>query len=317
MILTTAGELRLKKFENTATGLFYNSAGYVDKIDLTTTSQFLRGDGTFSTEIIHNDQGGGMQLHQLGTTIKTNEIKFLHNNVQQWAIGSHLSINSSDPASFFIWNNRITAPRVSLYIDGPTNNVGLGTEIPETDLDVKKLGEEVKVRAFAGGQTGSNYYKSSLWAANDAFGYGLGVDNNGVGHFYFNYNTPSSAFTVTHQGRIGINMIAPNYSSDDNDIYKLYVDGGIKARDVMVTATTPMPDYVFEKNYHLMSIYELESYIIKYKHLPDVISADEASIAQGVSVAEMQHSLLRKIEEQTLYIIGLQKQIDELRNSLK
>ena len=43
--------------------------------------------------------------------------------------------------------------------------------------------------------------------------------------------------------------------------------------------------------------------------MPDIPSAKE-----GVDVGEMYKLLLQKVEEPTLYIIDLQKQIDELRS---
>ncbi|HCI58751.1 MAG TPA: hypothetical protein DFH96_08205, partial [Bacteroidetes bacterium] len=70
---------------------------------------------------------------------------------------------------------------------------------------------------------------------------------------------------------------------------------------------------VFAKDYELMGIYELEAYLKKHKHLPEIPSAVEVESNEGFEVGDMQTKLLKKIEEQTLYIISLQKQIDELK----
>jgi len=46
-------------------------------------------------------------------------------------------------------------------------------------------------------------------------------------------------------------------------------------------------------------------------HLPEIPSAEEAE-ADGVDLGEMNRLLLQKVEELTLYVIDLQKQLDEL-----
>ena len=72
------------------------------------------------------------------------------------------------------------------------------------------------------------------------------------------------------------------------------------------------PDFVFGNNYKLMNLYELEQYINTNQHLPDVPAAQEVS-ANGIDLGEMNAILLQKVEELTLHIIELQKQIDELK----
>jgi hypothetical protein len=71
-------------------------------------------------------------------------------------------------------------------------------------------------------------------------------------------------------------------------------------------------DYVFAKNYQLMPIQDLEKFIAINKHLPNIPSAEEV-VREGINMNEITAKLLEKVEEQTLYIINLQKQIDELR----
>jgi len=75
---------------------------------------------------------------------------------------------------------------------------------------------------------------------------------------------------------------------------------------------TGWPDYVFDKSYNLMPLSETEQYIQANGHLPNVPSAAEVE-ADGMSVGEMNKVLLQKVEELTLYVIELQKQIDELK----
>ncbi|MES2559880.1 MAG: hypothetical protein V4590_09085 [Bacteroidota bacterium] len=73
------------------------------------------------------------------------------------------------------------------------------------------------------------------------------------------------------------------------------------------------PDYVFEKSYNLLSIKEVELYIAKNKHLPNVKSATEMQNEGTIDVSAMQFKLLEKVEELTLYMIQLKNENDELK----
>jgi hypothetical protein len=70
---------------------------------------------------------------------------------------------------------------------------------------------------------------------------------------------------------------------------------------------------VFDEDYDLMSLSEVESFIKENKHLPDVPSAKEVK-KDGLDVAEMNATLLKKVEELTLHIIELEKKVNELQN---
>ena len=63
-----------------------------------------------------------------------------------------------------------------------------------------------------------------------------------------------------------------------------------------------------------MPLQEVEDYINANGHLPEVPSAAEAE-ADGVDLGEMNKLLLQKVEELTLYVIDLQKQVKELKSN--
>ena len=88
--------------------------------------------------------------------------------------------------------------------------------------------------------------------------------------------------------------------------------GNMKVKHLRVT-TTDWPDYVFGKAYRLMPLNEVETYVNKEGHLPEIPSASEVE-TDGVDQGEMNKMLLQKVEELTLYIIDLRKQIEELKN---
>ena len=77
--------------------------------------------------------------------------------------------------------------------------------------------------------------------------------------------------------------------------------------------TLNVPDYVFEPQYILKTLPEVEKHISEHKHLPSVPSREDKSGWSQLSVGDRDMKLLEKVEELTLYIIDLQKQIDELK----
>ena len=141
------------------------------------------------------------------------------------------------------------------------------------------------------------------YVSNESEGYGLNFwrpwtsTQIGGNHYLF----------LSDSGNVGIGTKNPQA--------KLAVNGDILAKSIRVnTSSTYWPDYVFGKDYNLMSLRELEAYIAKNKHLPGIPSAREIDAMNEVDLGEMNALLLEKVEELTRYIIELQKQIDELRN---
>lgn len=110
---------------------------------------------------------------------------------------------------------------------------------------------------------------------------------------------------IVGNGNVGINTLNPTE--------KLAVNGKIRAREIRVDALD-MPDYVFEEGYEVGTLEDLESYIKKNKHLPEIPSAIEAE-KNGLELGEMNKLLLKKIEELTLYIIEEHK-LNEKRGDL-
>lgn len=98
-------------------------------------------------------------------------------------------------------------------------------------------------------------------------------------------------------------------------ILQLDNNGLLHARRIKVDTDT-WADFVFEKNYKLMSLNELQSYINENKHLPNVPSENEV-VENGVDLVEMNKILLQKVEELTLYLLQQQKEIDELKEKVK
>jgi hypothetical protein len=93
------------------------------------------------------------------------------------------------------------------------------------------------------------------------------------------------------------------------------VKGGIlteKVKVALAVAGTDWADYVFEPSYKLMPLEDVESFTKENKHLPNVPSADEM-VNSGLDVAQTSKMFMEKIEELTLYMIELNKEVKSLK----
>ncbi|MBO7606384.1 MAG: hypothetical protein J6T28_02035 [Paludibacteraceae bacterium] len=86
----------------------------------------------------------------------------------------------------------------------------------------------------------------------------------------------------------------------------------IRTEDITVDMNNAA-DYVFDENYNLRSLSDVESFVKENKHLPGVPSAAEMA-EKGMSVSQMSNLLLEKVEELTLHMIELEKENKMLRS---
>jgi len=196
------------------------------------------------------------------------------------------------------WDN----PIVKLF---PTNkitsfygNVGIGTTNPQSKLEVN----------------------GSFKAGNDdnQFTY----DGHADLRLKFKNRGTGGRVIVHDEG----NTLSINYAEDFNGGTKLgyyflvkgrnaSLKGKFEAKEIKVTET-PTADFVFEEDYKLPTLQEVEKHIKEKKHLPEIASAKQME-KEGVNVGEFQIQLLQKIEELTLYIIEQNKRIEEQNNRIK
>ncbi len=125
-----------------------------------------------------------------------------------------------------------------------------------------------------------------------------------------NANLPTvnwQAANLYVSGAMGIGTNPPNPNN-----YRLSVNGDIRGKELIVESG--WSDFVFSPEYRLLTLKEVEEYIIENGHLKDI---PPASVVQkdGIGLAEMNMRLLQKVEELTLYIIELNKQLTELEKA--
>ena len=114
--------------------------------------------------------------------------------------------------------------------------------------------------------------------------------------------------SIVQNGTVGI-------GTSDTKGFKFAVAGNMITEKLVVKLSSAWPDYVFEPNYKLPALSYVEKYIQEFGHLPGVTSAKEVE-EKGIDVAETQGQLLKKIEELTLYVIELKKEMDQLKKQV-
>lgn len=113
---------------------------------------------------------------------------------------------------------------------------------------------------------------------------------------------------ISPGGQVMIGKTTPTTQPD----YKLAVDGKLVAQTMYVTAPGTWADFVFEPGYNSMPLPELETYLAVNKHLPLIPAASQVE-ANGYNVTEMDAKLLQTIEELTLQVIRLGKEVEQLK----
>lgn len=164
------------------------------------------------------------------------------------------------------------------------------------------------------------------------------LDNNISNSLMIGFNSDTATLFVGPStgvgtfGKVGIATTSPIRTFDVNGMSHfadtmsigttktngsmLAVAGKISAEEVEVSLSSTWPDFVFSTSYELNTLAQVEEYINKHSHLPNVPSAEEVA-EKGINIAEMDAILLQKIEELTLYAIAQQKQIDEQKKLIE
>ncbi|PRD44975.1 hypothetical protein [Sphingobacterium haloxyli] len=153
---------------------------------------------------------------------------------------------------------------------------------------------------------GTSYYQTADSPL--IFGSGLNGGGEATHRFYLAYGaSPWSSPLGMHilpNGNVGIGVISP--------VARLTVNGNILAKEIKVTNNITVPDYVFEPDYQLSSLSDIEAYVKEHKHLPEIPSAKDIE-RDGLDLGDMNLLLLKKVEELTLHLIEKEKKIGEQR----
>jgi hypothetical protein len=209
----------------------------------------------------------------------------------------------------------------------PNGNIGIGTSSPSALLDING-NTIIRGSLFVNGIIELGDSSSFVLPQGISFS-DLDIANNlRIGNNSLFLRNDNHIYTTEESGPIFIqsigeqntilNLIGGNVGigTDDTKGYKLAVAGVVVAEEIVIKYKEDWPDFVFCNNYELMELGRLEAFIQKNKCLPEVPNANQVA-ETGISLGEMNAILLKKIEELTLYIINQQKEIDEIKNTMK
>ncbi|MEM9981554.1 MAG: hypothetical protein AAF734_03590 [Bacteroidota bacterium] len=135
----------------------------------------------------------------------------------------------------------------------------------------------------------------------------LGTNNweltsRGTNAFQILYDN-TKLLNLTTDGRLGIGT---SYVPEN---FKMAIEGNLVVEEMLVDLREDWPDYVFEEDYDLMPLINLQTYIQTHGHLPNIPSAQEVQTEGGIYVGAINTKLLEKIEELTLYTLAQEEKL--------
>ncbi len=264
--------------------------------------------GTASGDLQLKSTDGNLFLNTNGDTITAPNIGI--NTDGNVGIGMHPPLNPSSGDYFYQpaltvlgvdGNNSVPAwsPRSTFRVSTGTNNLNFGI-----------YGNRSFIQSSV--STGRlDIYSSTIYMGLNSGGITLKLGHIGD-EFVSGYSGESKLYGTLAIG--GGSSGVPSTPSG----YGLYVKKGILTEKVKVAVagSANWADYVFDQDYKLMSLGEVEAYISKNKHLPGVPSAEEV-VKEGIDMATMDAKLLEKIEELTLYMIEMKKENEQMKKEIE
>lgn len=271
----------------------------------------------------------------------------LKNSAALWSNNRNLALWAGNTGYSILFSTGNSASE-RMRIDS-NGNVGIGTISPSVRLDVagemrlKSAGTQLNILRLENATWSCNQEMAiEFWN-------GTGYKNvatsrivtkmhncgDGGEDLYFqtqspdsnnpNQTQPTTKLFIEANGDIGIGTITPEAKLDVAGTIKaqeievtlasidnMQLNGTLAANNITLTTNGQTADFVFEPDYQLKDLSEVETYIKTNNHLPDIPSAAEL-VKDGVNLAEMNKLLLQKIEELTLYAIEQKEEVEKMK----
>lgn len=261
--------------------------GIVSEFDLLKVNRTISFSSTTGDKIsLYGNRIGTSSLYGFG--VSSGVLNYKSNGSHRWYIKSASG-----------------SPRMHLTQTG----LSIGTDDPIHELVIQGNDPAAQIRDGSGNNSTNAARLELLEHANGAYNGGAFFWWNGASNKLFigtkeNGNNQNVIVVDREGGNVGIGT--QTIPAD----FRLAVNGAIRAKEIVVE--TGWADFVFEKGYNLRPLNDVERYIETHGHLPDLPSASKVA-REGVRVGEMEAKLLQKIEELTLYMIDLKKNVEVLR----
>ena len=230
------------------------------------------------------------------------------------SVGTSLTVNSYSILKGDVVIGTSSVP-ADLTVNGNTaytGNLSLGTTTATEKLNVK----------------GNILLESQTSHNGGAFKFENITVQSGNGNYYdvlkISYNNYAASYITINASNLSLykkslqlneSEIIINDANNNRTAY-IHQDGRIWAKKLLLADAEQWPDYVFEDNYKLQSLPELESYLKANKHLPDMPTANEIK-DNGIDVGAVNTQLVKKVEELSLYLIEQNKQIEAQQKQIE
>lgn len=265
-----------------ATGVFNMALG-TNSLRQNNGASYNVGVGSGSLQRLTGS--GGSNDHNLG--MGTYALQNLTGGAYNVAVGSYAL---TGPGAGFVGNSNVAVGGYALYANGGNNNMALGSLA---------------------------MFNNTAGSGNIAIGFSAGYNETGSNKLYISNSNTATPLVYgdfsTKYLAVG-EVAAADRAAATSGGYRLLVKGGMITEKikVAVAGSADWADYVFEPSYKLMSLDKVESFVKENKHLPNVPSAEEMS-KNGLDVMQTSAKLMEKIEELTLYMIEMNKEIKALK----
>ncbi|MEM6796370.1 MAG: hypothetical protein AAF725_20530, partial [Acidobacteriota bacterium] len=186
------------------------------------------------------------------------------------------------------------APSSSIFID-PEGDVGMGTASPNASaaMHIVRTDKDAQLRV-----------ESTASATGNADM--LFLKNNGKVTMRTVNDQASKTWDFSNDGNFNISAVGTGVNEMSlNDSGTLTIQGSLRANN----GSDVFPDYVFEDDYNLMSLDDLEAFLEANGHLPNVPSAAEVKAEGFIDMTALQLKILEKVEELTLYTLDQEQTI--------
>ena len=253
--------------------------------------------------------------------------------------GNQWRMNSTNGGADLLWSSYNGATETFRHYFSQNGNVGIGTgsSVPVARLDVISSSNSSATTNFMlRNSTGDTLLRMrdngymSIGYNGTVYGRPFTIQGTGMNY----YNDPTT-FGGAIFPDINHNLIlwSDNTGSGQNIVlqpswgqvtvgtytpatgYKISIKGKLICEEARVQLSANWPDYVFNKNYKLMPLADLEKSIKKEQHLPDIPAAADME-SNGIMLGDMNRRIMEKVEELTLYIIDLNKKNEKLQQEV-
>ncbi|MDB5256331.1 MAG: hypothetical protein JWM14_1026 [Chitinophagaceae bacterium] len=242
------------------------------------------------------------RTNSVGINLTTSVASYQLSTYYSSAMGPTLSLKNSTGVGYHFIGNNLWLGMIgngssnTITLGGPVNIIN-GATINSMPLYVNNASLSMMNSKIMLGT-------SNQWA--------IGAQVDGITHLRigkYTGTTFAEYFRIFDNGAVKIGTTS--YTGTTHADYKLSIDGKVIAPSFYALNPTNWADYVFEKDYKLTSLEDIETYVKQNKHLPEVPTTKDVA-ENGIDMVQMEVLLLKKVEELTLHMIEMKKSLNQL-----